>query len=295
MRVAVTQQEAIRTIVGMSAERGGFLVRNADRVRDALNSAIVGGCLPAIVFEMPLGDGATDVMAVYRHQHPVPDDTCRFRDTFEWFSTIGGFSALYVTFDVLAGTAGAYLEFGDESSNVAPFAESLGLDPTWVTGVIGRIPEGWPVHYVGYFPDRDGSPLRIGGYISSERVAELRDDPDDTRRLHPDMADLCRKVSTIAAGVGAMADWQLDVMSDGSLGPRVSIGVSISSIAEREVRHVLSSLGVGVDASSILASMRFVEVHPDCVFEMTPSMVKVSNSYSTPKAYVSVTATPRWT
>lgn len=290
----MTPEESIDIAVDVAERVGGSLIGDADALRVALLSAIVGNCVPQAVLEVRLDGGPTDVMAVYRNQRPIPDESCGwYREAFEWFSTTKGFSTLGVSFDVPNGTAGAYLEFGDEVENVAPFAESIGLDRTLVDSIVRDTPDGWPVHYVGHFPDREGSPIRIGGYLTASRAAELASDQADVLRLAnlQGAEDLCRRVSAISSEFQTISDWQLDVLEDGSIGPRMSMGVGLTNPYAEDVIHML---GVGQGLSRSVASVRHTERMDECVVEVVPSMVKVSNDGSAPKAYIGVTVTPRW-
>jgi hypothetical protein len=149
--------------------------------------------------------------------------------------------------------AGVYLQQRMHTELVAPFLESVGESertPSYLA-VLDRMPDGWPPSYVGLFPGREGTPLRIGGYLSNQARRSCAEDPSQLARAFDaigftaydgSMLDRCAEFMGKAPSV----DFQFDIMPDGHLSDVFGLSLSFNETKPRQARSCMES-GYGAD------------------------------------------------
>jgi hypothetical protein len=108
------------------------------------------------------------------------------------------------------------------------------------------MPEGWPPAYVGLFPGRAGTPLRVGGYMEGAMQKACADDPallaTEFDRIgfsayDGEMLSRCGALLSLAPSV----DFQFDIMPDGTLGDVFGLSLSFNETKPREARVCMES------------------------------------------------------
>ena len=105
-----------------------------------------------------------------------------------------------------------------------------------------RMPEGWPLSYLGLFRGRTGSPLRACGYLDRDERIACSKDPDRLRSVFETIGFSAyddAMLAQVSAHLAADTDWidfQLDVYPDGHLGNSLALGVSFGVDSPAGVR-----------------------------------------------------------
>ena len=209
---------AFEALVGLVSKRTGGDVFVGDmfpQATETFKKSLIGNFFPSFWMEVPLhGDAGFDLHVYYDRGQVAPDDRfdpgCGFgmQSLFDWFfgvetSGIGvGFA-----YDLRDGGAavGAYVNFNHNPlDNARGFFTSLGVDGSYerAWAMLDRLPRSWTPWYLGIFPDRLGSDVRVGSFISTKRQAEYA---SNSRVLADDFAQ---------AGFTAFDDTMLERISD---------------------------------------------------------------------------------
>ena len=172
---------------------------------------------------------------------------------YDWFATIcdGEHISCGIELDTSTGEAeraGVYLQYRKNDALIAGFLDVLGeterLKP--YLDMKARLPKGWDAAYIGLFPGREGSPMRIGGYMDRD---ELRACAADSAYLKaqlesagytattPEMLERCRRFMELSPSV----DFQFDIMADGELGPTFGLSLSFNDTKPREARECMEN------------------------------------------------------
>ena len=254
--------EAFDALYSIAAEdgRGEALFGNSiGLARTVYERTLIGDGYPTAYLEFPLlGEPCFDLLSVYGYVKPntrfAPGAGFGYQAMLDWFTGIcepGGEVSCGIELDTSTGEAeraGVYLQQRERHNLVAPFLESVGeagraqayLD------VLAHMPQGWPPAYVGLFPGRPGSPMRIGGYMDGFELAHCADDPahlgDCFRRIgfsafDAPMLKRCAKFMRLAPSV----DFQFDIMPNGSLGDTCGLSLSFNETKPREARECMES------------------------------------------------------
>jgi hypothetical protein len=118
------------------------------------------------------------------------------------------------------------------------------------------MPEGWPPAYVGLFPGREGTPLRIGGYLGSDVQKACADDLSllaaqfdqiGFSAYDEKMLSQCGVFLSLAPTV----DFQFDIMPDGTLGDVFGLSLSFNETKPRQAHNCMKS-GYGARICSTL-------------------------------------------
>lgn len=222
--------------------------------RPAYERTLIGNGYPTAYLEFPLlGDPGFDLLSVYGSVAAgarfAPGAGFGRQDLFDWFGSLqidDGTVSCGLELDTSAGETdrvGVYLQQRQHTELVEPFLASIkeaGRARSYLD-VLERMPKGWPPAYVGLFPGRPGTPLRIGGYMSKP----------DLRRCIADPAHLGKRFRRIgfAAFDEAMlrrcaasmrcvpsVDFQFDIMADGSLGDTFGLSLSFNQTTPRQAK-----------------------------------------------------------
>ena len=252
-----TQLETFDVLYGIIAKQGGnaLLGDDVDVVRKAYAKTLYGDACPNIIMEFPLiGTPGLDILAIYGEI-----EKSQFRDgagygyddMFHWFSSLPTHHpcSMGLELDVSKGNiqqAGVYLQQRSKYEYIHPFLESCGeahrMDG--LRQVIGRMPKDMPVSYIGLFPGREGTPMRIGGYMNDslhKRVVETPKALQETfdqlgfNAYDNDMIERCSQYMGYVDGI----DFQFDIMPDGSLGDVFGLSLSFNEYPPRLTKECM--------------------------------------------------------
>ena len=267
-----TQMEAFGALCSIVAEGGrreALFGSCLDDAWDVYEHTLIGHGYPVAYLEFPLlGEPCLDLLSVHSYVEPgskfAPGAGFGHQVMFDWFSGVcepGGPVSCGLELDLSAGeksTAGVYLQQRGRTDLVAPFLDAIregGRTESYLD-VLDRMPDGWPPAYVGLFPGRPGTPLRIGGYMDGGELARCADDPaylgERFRRIgfqafDAPMLERCAEFMAIAPSV----DFQFDIMPDGSLGDTFGLSLSFNETIPRESRECMES-GYGARLMGVL-------------------------------------------
>ena len=242
-----------------------------DQATDFYRRTLIGDGYPIAHLEFPLlGEPCLDLLSVHASVAPeakfAPGAGYGHQAMFDWFAEASSGEladdvSVGLELDLSAGqtqTVGVYLQQRQHTQLVAPFLNSIGeaARAQSYLDVLGLMPEGWPPSYVGLFPGREGTPLRIGGYMGRAEHAHCATDPaylgEQFRQIgftafDDDMLDRCAEFMRLAPSI----DFQFDIMPDGSLGDTFGLSLSFNETMPREARECMSS-GYGAQLMHVL-------------------------------------------
>lgn len=219
--------------------------------------SLIGSDYPSAYLEFPLlGEPRFDLLTVHSHVDPgstfAPGAGFGYQAMYDWFSTIG-LENVSVGIELDCGSgeterAGVYLQQRTHAELVAPFLESVGEGARAASyeAACARMPKGWPPSYIGLFPGRAGSPMRIGGYMSARTRRACANDPSELARAFDKigfsvydepMLTRCAEFISKAPSV----DFQFDIMEDGSLGSTFGLSLSFNETKPREAHACMES------------------------------------------------------
>lgn len=232
-----------------------------ERLRTLYERTLIGSARPSLYLEFPLlGEPCYDFLSVIEKVEPgatfAPGAGYGYEQAFNWFSTVCEDKNVSMGFELDLSTgeqelAGIYLQQRNRSELVEPFLASVG--EAWrypaYKSVQEAMPEGWPPAYVALFPGRQGSPTRIGGYMTHAEQRRCAENPthmgDCLHRIGFDAFD--EQMLTRCAHLMRMApsiDVQFDIMGDGTLGNTFGLALSFNEFKPRMVREQMEE-GVG--------------------------------------------------
>lgn len=256
-----SQMEAFDAMYSIAAAkgRGEALFGNSVRLaRDAYERTLIGNGYPHAYLEFPLlGEPGFDILSVHAEvEHGATFASGAgfgYQKMFDWFASVcgEGNASCGIELDTSAGESkrvGVYLQFRKRTEMIAPFLESIGESERLggYMDVLGCMPKDWPPAYVGLFPGRPGSPLRIGGYLNGSVKDSCAADPtflgEQFRRIgftafDGDMLRRCAEFMALAPGI----DFQFDIMADGSLGDTFGLSLSFNETKPRQARACMES------------------------------------------------------
>ena len=267
-----TQMEAFDALYSIASDGGredALFGSSIELARPAYEKTLIGNGYPSVYLEFPLlGSPCFDLLSVHGHVERgarfAPGAGFGYEGMLEWFQGIckeDGSISCGIELDTASGEterAGVYLQQRERHDLVVPFLESVGEGSRVESylDVLSRMPEGWPPAYVGLFPGRPGTPLRIGGYLDVLQLERLADDPaylgECFQRMgfaayDDDMLDRCAEFMKHAPS----ADFQFDIMPDGSLGDTFGLSLSFNEARPRHARECMES-GYGAEIMNLL-------------------------------------------
>lgn len=269
--------------------RGAALL--GDSEADALaffRRTLIGGDFPAVYLEFPLaGEPCLDLLSIYDR---VPSGAAfasgagfGYQQTFDWFAGTATDrelrTAIGIELDLSQGVAdhaGIYLQQRGMTQLVRPFLQTVGAEgrADAYRGMAERMPRGWPAAYVGLFPARPGTPLRLGGYLSEPSRKRCAADPAflgsrfdlmGFEAYDAGMLDCCSRLMGLAPAV----DFQFDLMPDGSLSHTFGLSLSFGGCRPGDVAACFSQ-GHGAAVMGLLEQWGLADARwrliPDTVF-----------------------------
>ena len=251
--------DALYTIAARNGRERGLFGDSIKLARPAYERTLIGDSYPSAYLEFPLlGDACFDILSVHADVEPgarfAPGTGYGRQAMFDWFagvSALGVGASCGLELDTSVGEterAGVYLQHRKHVELVEPFLASideLGRMQGYLD-VVARMPKGWPPAYVGLFPGRPGTPLRIGGYMAPPDQARCAADPAHLAKrfrqigftaFDDEMLERCSLFMRIAETV----DFQFDVMADGTLGPTFGLSLSFNRTRPHEAHACMTS------------------------------------------------------
>ena len=257
-----TQMEAFDALYTIAAGdgRGDALFGSSiELARPAYLRTLIGSGYPTAYIEFPLlGQPCFDLLSVHGPVEPgsqfAPDAGFGYQGMFDWYADARQSNdsiSCGIELDTSTGEterAGVYLQQRAHHELVAPFLESIGESGRAQSylDALSRMPEGWPPAYIGLFPGRPNTPMRIGGYMNANELAHCADDPAylGNRFRHigfsafdEPMLERCAEFMRLAPSV----DFQFDIMPDGSLGDTFGLSLSFNETVPREAQECMET------------------------------------------------------
>lgn len=239
--------------------------------REVFERSLIGSGYPSVYFEFPLlGEPGFDILTVHASVEPgarfAPGAGYGYQAMFDWFSTACkdmdqvSCGLEMDTSDGETEAAGVYLQQRRHTDLVAPFLESVGEQARTQSylDVLERMPEGWPPAYIGLFPGRPGTPMRIGGYLGHKQHRRCAEDPaylgECFRKVgfsayNDEMLERCAEFMRIAPNI----DFQFDIMPDGTLSDTFGLSLSFNETKPRDAAKCMSE-GYGAELMGHLQS-----------------------------------------
>ena len=243
----------------------------ASRVRDAVPPFLIGEKFPEIYLEFPLaGEPFLDVTLLYGELGEDArigstlaagcEDAVSFYARERAKDGSIGFGFEIDCSGPASSAAGIHFQPRGRTDLVAPFCGAAGSPEKAALYLAqdGRMPQGWPLSFFGMFRGRADSPLRVCGYLKEGERRACVADPTRLARAF-DQAGfsaydeaMLAQAACILGLAPADADFQLDVLADGSLGDMFAIDVRFDSMSSGDVCKSFAS-GAG---AAIVAKLR---------------------------------------
>lgn len=261
--------DALYTIAAGDGREDALFGDSIELALPAYERTLIGSGHPHAYLEFPLlGNPCFDLLSVHGYVEPgskfAPGAGYGYQRMLDWFQgvcTPDSSVSCGIEIDTSCGQtdrAGVYLQQRTRHELVEPFLESVG-EPGRAPAyhdVLRRMPEGWPPAYVGLFPGRAGTPMRIGGYMKRAELDRCKDDPAHLGEMFRQigfeafdapMLDRCSEFMRQAPSV----DFQFDIMPDGSLGDTFGLSLSFNETKPRQARECMES-GYGAALMNVL-------------------------------------------
>lgn len=261
--------DALYTIAAGGGREEALFGSSYGLARPVYERTLIGDGYPLAHFEFPLlGEPCFDLLSVYSRVEPgdrfAPGAGFGYQAMFDWFAGVCGHNRSLgcgIELDTSLGEterAGVYLQQRRRHELVEPFLKSVG-EPERVQDyleVLGRMPKGWPPAYVGLFPGRPGTPMRIGGYMDHAELVRCANDPAHLKECFlaigftdftGAMLERCAEFMQIAPSV----DFQFDIMPDGRIGDTFGLSLSFNETMPREAKACMES-GYGASFMQVL-------------------------------------------
>ena len=282
--------ELFEAIYGIATQSGCEEALFGDSMalaKPAFERMLIGDEFPLTYLEFPLmGKPGFDVSAGYfsvpRGAKFAQGNDCVYQAMIDWVAKVqeeGNYAAICLEADTSTGKpslAGVYLRQRKKAKLVEPFLTIIGEGARVGSYHDAResLADGWLCEYVGLFPGRAGAPMRIGGYFSEQERLSCAENP---QRLAESLnaagytwcTDGLLSTGSELMGLAPLADFQFDILADGTLGETFGLSVDFSRVPPWDVRECFEQ-GFGAQIFSRLekwglADGRWKHI-PDTVF-----------------------------
>lgn len=236
--------------------RGAVLFgESLGRARKAVRPFMVGEKFPSVYLEFPLiGKPFLDVtvllgklVAGTRIDSPAAEGT---DNLLEWAANVCGKSdGICCGFELdvkepSLPTAAVHFQHFARMNLVTPFLEAIGESERVraYLDLAARMPESWPLAFLGLFRGRPHAPLRACGYLNAQEKTACAEDPArianvfDTVGFDAYDNAMIEHASELLRAAPGTVDFQFDVFGDGSLGPTFAFDVQFGIAQPDEVR-----------------------------------------------------------
>lgn len=268
------REAAFGALVGLAQKHAGSSVFLGDTAEEALvayRQSLIGRSFPSFWMEAPLaGEPGFDLHVYYNRGQVLPGE--RFgpgvgfgmQGLFDWyFGTETGGVGVGFAHDLRdgSGSVGAYVNFLDKPlSDIRGFFASLGVDGSYECAerLLTRLPRAWHPWYLGLFPGREDSGVRVGAFVSREREAEYANNPhalaDDLSRAGFTAVDgsMLARLQAMAA-LPYQLELQFDATRDGT-GDTLGADLTLGLASAKSVRAAFAEDGPARHACELLES-----------------------------------------
>ena len=266
--------------------RGAALFGDArEAARLFFARSLITGASPALYLEFPLRDEPfLDLLAIYER---VPRQVCfapgggyGYQGTFDWFSSLDAVqqAAIGIELDLSQGVteeAGIYFQQRRGLTLLQAFLRTVGqaerADAFLRTQE--RMPRGWSPSYVGLFPGRAGTPMRLGGYLSVPAQRRCAADPGFLASRFDQMGfvaydRLMLERCSSLMGLVPFVDFQFDLGLNGSLTDTFGLSLSFGRCRLSEGGECFAS-GYGAQVMGLLQAWGLADERWRFIPEMT--------------------------
>ena len=269
------REATFRTVLGLTAKHGGgaaFLGDYESAAVEAYRKSLIGSAFPSFWLEVPLvGAPGFDLHVYYDRGDVLPDDRFEhgrgfgMQALFDWYfgSDVGGVGVGFAH-DLREGAAystGAYVNFNKHPlTDWGDFFRALGAEDAigHTEALLQRLPERWSTWYLGLFPQRAGSPTRVGAFVSRDKQAAYA---ADKNLLARDLAQagftaVDDALLDCVAELSAMPyqlELQLDATAEGT-GDTLGVDLTLEMRSAKSVREAFAEGGAGARACELLES-----------------------------------------
>ena len=251
-----TQTLAFDLLYSLAAENGReekLFGNSIEAAAPAFERMRIGSGYPTVYLEFPLlGSPCFDMLSVYGTANIGPDDRFAsgagfgYGGMFRWFSSLPDKSGCSCGIELDTGSgeterAGIYFQYRSNLNYAEPFLGSVGESARkeGFLDAVRRLPEGLPAAYVGLFPGREGSPMRIGGYMNRGLQEAVAGNPDVLGKafrqigfstFRHDMLAFCAELMKMVPAI----DFQFDLFPDGTIGDVFGLSLSFNEVKPSE-------------------------------------------------------------
>lgn len=270
----------------MVAQGRGALFGDArEAARLFFDRASLSGAFPVLYFEFPLRDDPyLDLLAIYEKlpvdAHFAPGGGYGYQAAFDWFGSLDAEqrAAIGIELDLSRGVteqAGLYFQQRRNLTLLREFLATVGQEgrADAYEQMMARMPRGWPAAYVGLFPGRPGTPMRLGGYLSKPMHRRCCGDPAFLGSCFDEMGfaaydrpmlERCAELMRLVPFV----DFQFDLGLDGSLTDTFGLSLSFGRCKLSEVDECFSS-GYGAQVMELLEGWGLADERWKLIPQMT--------------------------
>ena len=262
--------DILYTLCSQDGREAALFGDSAALVRPVIEKCLIGDVYPSFYVEFPLkGTPSFDVLTVYSEIPPgtkfAPGCGFGYQAMYDWFSSLpsGHGTSCALEMDTSTGEterAGIYFQYRSKTELIAPFLKSVGEEKRLSSymKLLNNLPSGMPPAYIGLFPGRENSPMRIGGYMQNNLIREIAKRPAllgecfdaiNFKAYDDNMIEYCREIFALAPGI----DFQFDVYPDGNLGDVFGLSFSFNNIRPSQAVECMKS-GVGAKFMTLLES-----------------------------------------
>lgn len=247
--------------------------------------SLVLGTFPVLYFEFPLlGEPYLDMLAIYEHvpANPrfAPGGGYGYQEVFDWYGGLDAArrAAIGIELDLSQGVTeqgGLYFQQRGELALLREFLATVGQGQRSdaYTRMQQRMPRGWKAAYVGLFPAREGTPMRLGGYLSEPMRRLCSEDPSFMASRFEEMGFLaydrpmlerCASLMGLTPGI----DFQFDLDPDGNLLDTFGLSLSFGRCKLSEVDECFSR-GYGAQVMGMLQGWGLADRRWELIPKMT--------------------------
>ena len=270
---------AFGALVGLVAKHSGgteFLGDTSALAAGAYQKSLIGDYFPNYWMEVPLlGNPGFDLHVYYNRGQVDPGDHfesgCGFgmQAMFDWYFNVetGGVGVGFAH-DLRDGSCdvGAYVNFGSKPlADERGFFTSLEADGSYgyTSELLARLPGSWQPWYLGLFPNRPGSGVRVGAFVSVERQADYAADPrtlaDDLTRAGFTAFDsvMLERLQALAA-LPFILELQLDAV-EGGVGDTLGADLTLKHVHASDASVLFAKDAPGEKACRLLEAWGVVD------------------------------------
>ena len=207
---------------------------------------------------------------------------------FDWYfgSDVGGVGVGFAH-DLCDGAmaTGAYVNFNNHPlADTRGFFASLGAP--WAharaEALLARIPTDWHPWYLGLFPNREGSPVRLGSFVGKASQLAYAHDPNALRAdlANCDFDAVSEEMLTRVTALAALPfplELQLDATEEGT-GDTLGVDLTLGLRSAKSVRAAFSPGGDAARACELLEGWGIADPRWHAI-------ASVSTSRLVPQAY----------